>query len=102
MKRHFVILAAALLCACATPPAGTTLAPAQQAINAATVSYTSIDTAIVQADAAVKAGVLKGQDARNAVKAFTDAKASLDVGLVALRAANAAASAAAAASGVSK
>lgn len=92
------VLACSLVLGCATTsPGGTPASPTQQAVNSTTVSYKALDTAILQADAAVKAGILKGQDARNAVKGLTDAKAGLDVALVALRAANAAAAAAAAA-----
>lgn len=95
MKKYlFSAVAIAALCvACAGMP-GATVSPAQQAINAGVVSYTSLDQSILAADAAVKTGVLKGQDARNALAGATAAKAGLDVMLVALRSANAAASAA--------
>lgn len=75
---------------------GTPVSANQQAINLTTTSYNGVDAAILTADAAVKSGTLKGNDARNALKGLTDAKAGLDVALVALRAANAAAAAAAA------
>lgn len=81
-------------------PGAPALTTAQQAIASATTSYQALDAAIVATDAAVKSGTLKGQDARNALKGLTDAKAGLDVGLVALRAANAAAAAPSPASGV--
>lgn len=97
MKLLKAFLCMLLLAGCANMTGGAT-SPTQQAINASTVSYNSLDTAILQADAAVKSGLLKGQDARNAAKGLTDAKAGLDVALVALRAANAAAVAAAASS----
>jgi len=88
-------LALSILTACAAPNFdGTPASPAQQAITAGTNSYKALDAAILAADAAVKNGSLKGQDARNALTGFTQAKAGLDVGLVALRNANAAAAAA--------
>ncbi len=103
MKRIRFYIAASLLllgAACAaTNPDGTKPSPYQQALTSATTSYNALDAAIVAADAAVKAGTLKGQDARNALKGLTDAKAGLDVALVTLRAANAATVPAPAASG---
>lgn len=103
MKRLGLTLAAcalALLSACATTgttgTSGATPSAAQQAITSTTVSYNAVDAAIVAADAAVRAGTLKGQDARNAVKGLTDAKAGLDLALITLRTANAAAAATAA------
>lgn len=101
MKLRTLALALVVaLCGCATPPAGSPpLTAAQQAISSTATSYSALDAGIVATDAAVRAGTLKGQDARNAVKGLTDAKAALDVALVALRAANAAA-VASAASGV--
>lgn len=102
MKRPSIILVAcalALLSACATTGttgAGPAPSAAQQAITSTTVSYNAVDAAIVAADAAVRAGTLKGQDARNAVKGLTDAKAGLDLALITLRAANAAAASTAA------
>lgn len=96
------LVLACVLAACGVfgPVNGEKPAPsaAQQAINSTTFSYNALDAAIVQADAAVKAGTLKGQDARNVVKGLTDAKTALDPVLIALRSANAAAVAAAAAS----
>ena len=58
--------------------------------------------AILGTTDAMKSGLLKGQDARNAVDGLTKAKAGLDVALIALRSASAAASAASAASGAKK
>lgn len=104
MKPIRLFFAACLLllsAACATTSTGS-VSPAQQAVNAATTSYNALDAAILAADAAVKSGTLKGQDARNALKGLTDAKAGLDVALVTMRAANAAAVPATAASGVTK
>jgi hypothetical protein len=93
-------LGAALAIGCTTTTTGgAALTPTQQAINAGTTSYQTLDQAILAADAAVKAGALKGQDARNALTGFTAAKAGLDTGLAALRSANAAAAAASATGG---
>jgi hypothetical protein len=92
------IFAAFLLAGCSTTgPGGQPLSSTQQAINGLTTSYTAFDMAVVAADVALKNGTLKGEDARNALRGFTTAKAGLDVALVALRNANAAAAAAAAA-----
>jgi hypothetical protein len=80
----------ALVVGCATPPAGSSAAtPMQQAIDATNVSYHALDAAILAADAAVKTNTLKGQDAVNAVKAMTTAKAALDVTLATLQSAQA-------------
>jgi hypothetical protein len=89
-------------CALPTTSGGTPPSSAQQAITSTTVSYQALDAAILAADAAVKNGTLKGSDARNALKGLTDAKAGLDIALITLRSANAAAAAtaASAASGV--
>lgn len=86
-----VCFAASAMTACAsTPPGGTAAGPPvtaqQQAINSATVSYQALDAAIIAADAAVKAGALKGQDARNALAGFVTAKAGLDAALAVLKA----------------
>ncbi len=89
------LITCALVVGCASPGAST----ADQAITATANSYSALDAAIKAADSAVKAGTLKGQDARNALKGLTDAKAGLDLALITLRSANAAA---ASASGVSK
>ena len=88
-----MIVTAMLIGGCATTGT-TTVSPAQQAINAGVTSYNALDQAIIAADAAVKAGVLKGNDAKNALAGFTAAKTGLDTGLAALRSANAAAAAA--------
>ena len=78
--------------ACGTTP--TAASPIQTAINTGVTSYTALDQSILAADAAVKAGVLKGNDAKNALAAATAAKTGLDTMLAALRSANAAAAAA--------
>lgn len=103
--RGFIL--GALICAvascgiygCTTPPAGSApVSAAQQAIEATTTSYKALDLAIVSATSAVQSGALKGQDATNAYQGMVKAKAALDVALVALRSAQAAANASAAAS----
>lgn len=86
------------LSACAGPavgPDGNPIAtsPAQQSINALNTSYEALNAAILSADAAVMAGALKGNDARNARDAFVKTKAGLDAALVALKNAQAAAAA---------
>jgi len=87
-----MIITAMLIGGCATT--GTAASPIQTAINTGVTSYTALDQSILAADAAVKAGVLKGNDAKNALAAATAAKTGLDTMLVALRSANAAAAAA--------
>lgn len=83
---------------CQTPPAGSApVSAAQQAIEATTTSYKALDLAIVSATAAVQSGALKGQDATNAYQGMVKAKAALDLVLVGLRSAQAAAVASAAA-----
>lgn len=69
-----------------TPPSN----PVQQSIDALYNSSATLDQAILAADAAVKAGKLKGNDARNAGTAFKASKAGLDAALVALKASTAA------------
>jgi hypothetical protein len=99
MKRLFTFLAVAVLAlvaACTTAPGAS---PAQNAVNVTATSCKNIDAAIVAADQAVVSGVLKGQDARNALKGLTAAQAGCVTALASIQAANAAASAA---SGVSK
>ncbi len=91
-KLFIIACAVAMMAACTTVPADSSVAPNQQAINATTLSYQSLSQAILAADKSVKAGVLKGNDARRALAAFTTAKASLDAALVALEAAQASAS----------
>lgn len=99
MKRLSAFLCMLLLAACAsTTGGGPAPSAAQQAITSTTVSYNALDAAILAADAAVKSGALKGQDARNTLDGLTKAKSGLDLALVTLRSANAAAAAAAAAS----
>lgn len=99
MKRAFdlryaiALVLAIAVAACVTPPVGSTAAtPMQQAIDATNVSYHALDAAILAADAAVKSKTLKGQDAVNALKAMTTAKAALDITLATLQSAQAAAS----------
>lgn len=89
MKRLVLILAICLS-ACAT-----NLAPNQAALNATYASYASLDQAILASDAAVKAGSLKGADAKRTLQALTTAKAGLDTALAVMNATTAA-------SGVSK
>jgi hypothetical protein len=99
MKRLLVSLLAGFVLAlagCVVPPVDANapaLTPAEQSIKALTLSYNALDSAILAADAAVQNGTLKGQDARNALAAFTKTKEGLDTALVALRNANAAAAA---------
>lgn len=101
LKLFVAGLALAFIAACASaPPGGPPLTSAQQAVASTTLSYNALDAAILAADSAVKAGTLKGQDARNTLKGLTDAKLGLDLALATLRTANAAAAAASAASGV--
>ena len=90
MIRSFIVAACIALASCAggVNPDGTTISANQQAITATVTSYNALDAAINAANAAVKAGTLKGQDARNTLDAFTKAKAGLDVALITLRAAN--------------
>lgn len=96
----FAVILAAVMAVClgavigCTTLGATAASPLQQAINTGVTSYTALDQTILTADAAVKAGVLKGNDAKNALAGFTAAKAGLDAGLLALRSANAAAAAA--------
>lgn len=100
IRSTLVAICIAFAAGCASPPtdgtASTSTSLNQQAITATTTSYNALDAAISAANAAAKAGQLKGGDARNALQAFTRAKEGLDVALVALRSANAAAAAAAA------
>jgi hypothetical protein len=95
------ICVAAVIGACSTT-GGTAVSPAQQAVNAGVTSYTALDQSILAADAAVKAGILKGNDAKNAAAGAVAAKAGLDAMLTALRSANAAAAAAPATTGAAK
>jgi uncharacterized lipoprotein YajG len=95
LKRFFSILVGLVflgaLAGCpATMQTGTT--PAQQAVNLTATSCKNIDAAIVATDQAVVAGVLKGQDARNALKGLTAAQAGCVAALGSIQAANAAAS----------
>ena len=96
MKRLPLMMAAItaaffIAVACTTTPGAS---PAQQAVNATATACKNIDAAIVAADQAVKSGVLKGQDARNALKAFTAAQAGCVSALTVIQTANAAATAA--------
>lgn len=97
MRIRLVIasLVLAVVAGCAsTPLGGTPPSAAQQAITSTTVAYNALDAAILAADAAVKAGTLKGQDARNTLDGLTRAKVGADLALATLRTAQAAASAA--------
>lgn len=96
MKRFVLFLAAFILAACTSVP-GTS--PAQSALNTTASSCKSIDAAIVASDQAVLSGVLKGDNARTALKGLTAAQTGCVAALGAIKSANAAASAA---SGVSK
>ena len=89
MKRLFIICAVAILAACTTVPGAS---PAQNAVNVTASSCKNIDAAIVAADQAVVSGVLKGNDARNALKGLTAAQAGCVTALASIQAANAAAS----------
>jgi hypothetical protein len=102
LRSLITAVALVALTACAQLGMQPGLSTTQQAVDATTVSYKALDAAILAADSAVKTGVLKGSDARNALKGMTDAKAGLDLALITLRNANAAAAATAAtaASGV--
>lgn len=101
MKPRILLAAAVLaLSACATSTSTTTASPQQSAINFTYNSYAALDQAILAADAAVKAGTLKGADAQHTLTAATTAKAALDAMLVALKASATAPTTAA--SGVSK
>ena len=101
MKRFLISLLAGFVLAvagCTAPPVGpdgkpVAVSPAQQSINALNTSYTALNAAIVSADAAVSAGVLKGDNARNARTAFVKTKEGLDAALLALKNAIAAAAA---------
>jgi hypothetical protein len=94
MKRFFgTLVALAFFAAVAACGTLTSTSPAQQALDATVVSCKNIDAAIVAADQAVKSGVLKGQDARNAVKGLATAQAGCNTALAAYQSA---------ASGVSK
>lgn len=101
MKRLFSILVGlaflGVLAGC--PATMGTVSPAQNAVNVTADSCAKIDAAIVAADQAVLAKVLKGQDAQNALKGLTAAQAGC---VTALGAIKAAAAATPAASGVPK
>lgn len=85
MKRFLSALVLAVAFTACTTPGGT--APTEQrqsAINATYTSYQALDQAILAADAAVKAGKLKGADAKRALAGFQTAKVGLDAALSAL------------------
>jgi uncharacterized lipoprotein YajG len=92
MKRILFLLAI-IIAGCAAPPAGTTVSPAQQALNTMVTSCKGVNAAMVAADQAVLSGVLKGNDKDNAIKGFTTAQAGCVATLAALQSAAAAASA---------
>ena len=64
-------LGAALVVGCTTTTPTTPVSPAQQALNLTAQTCKDNNAAIVAADSAVKANVLKGQDARNALAGLT-------------------------------
>lgn len=68
MRKFLMIMALAVLTACAT-----STDPMQQFINEATQATKLVDQVVLASDAAVKAGVLKGQDAANTLAAVTAA-----------------------------
>ena len=82
MKRLFMILCTAVLVACAS----TSTDPRQQALDSAYKTGVSLDASIVATRAAVQAGVLKGADAANALKAFEATQAGLKAAQAALKA----------------
>jgi hypothetical protein len=99
MKHRFLaslLVATALaLGACTNPPLGpdgqpVAVSPVQKSLNALDTSYRSLEAAIDAAEVARVGNVLKGQDARNAAAAFTQAKAGLDAARLSLKAALAA------------
>lgn len=93
LKRLSIFLAAcslALLAGCPAP-LQTSGTPAANAINVTATSCKNIDAAIVAADQAVLAGVLKGDNARTALKGLTAAQAGCVTALASIQAANAAA-----------
>lgn len=98
MKKTLFLLYSALalaLCACMGMPSAPVSA-SQQALNLTAQTCKSNNAAIDAADGAVKANVLKGQDARNALTGLSTIQAACVSTLAALQ------SAASAASGASK
>ena len=90
MKRLFsVLVGLALLGALAGCPAtmSSTTSPAQQAVNLTATTCKNNDAAIVAVDQAVVAGVLKGNDARNALKGLTTIQTACVATLAGLQAA---------------
>lgn len=88
LKRFLSVALLALAAACSTAP-GTS--PAQTAINTTAESCKAVTASIVAADQAVKAGVLKGDNARTALKGLTAAQTGCELALASIQAANAAA-----------
>lgn len=80
MKRPLMILALAVLTACATPPAG---APATTALDTTYTAAASIDAAIKAADVAVTSGALKGSAATTTIRSLGLAKASVQAAIAA-------------------
>ncbi len=78
MKRLFLILVLAL--AACTTPVGTT--PAQAFINDATNATVLVDQVTLAADAAVKAGALKGNDALTTLGVIRAARDGLNAAKV--------------------
>jgi hypothetical protein len=81
-------LSLGLLAGCQTTPA---TSPAQTTLNTTAESCKSLGASMDAVDAAIKANVLKGQDARNALQGLTQAQAGCVAALGAIKAANAAA-----------
>lgn len=91
LKKTLSLAVMVLVAACsALPSANPDISPGQKALNTTGASCKSIDAAIVAADQAVLAKVLKGDDARNAVKGLTAAQAGCMAALSSIQAANAA------------
>jgi hypothetical protein len=81
----FAILLLCLVAICATTTlfvacsTGSTATPAQQYVTVATNATQAVDQITLAADAAVKAGLLKGADAQNTLAVIRDAQAALAV-----------------------
>lgn len=101
LLRIISLLVFAAVAACGALPVGNdTASPAQKIVNATAVTCKDNAAAITATDQAVLAGVLKGNDARNATKGLATIQAACVSTLAGLQAAAAAASSAA--SGASK
>jgi outer membrane biogenesis lipoprotein LolB len=84
VSRYLAALALAFLVACSTTPASSD--PRQQAVDATYKTGLSLDASVNATRAAIQAGVLKGADAANALKAFEVTQASLKAAQAALKA----------------